>query len=83
MSHLVFDVWGYDISVFETLKWIALSTVSLNSAVNPLIYNAFNPHRAFKFPRACTKRQNSPPVGRRSSQPDGEQGEQGEQECSF
>ena len=63
-----------DTFAVDTLQWIALSTVSLNSAVNPLIYNAFNLNyrkafrKAFTCRRACTKRQHSPP--------DGEQGEQ-------
>jgi hypothetical protein len=60
------------LSVTHILFWIAILVVSVNSAVNPLIYNGTNPdyRKAFRIAFTCTKRRSSnslKPVIRRSS----------------
>ena len=71
---LHFEIFG---STGDFLGWIAVVTASLNSTINPLIYNVVNPDYRKAFRRAFTKRQRSPLVKyivrRRSSQLDREE----------
>ena len=61
LAALEVDMFG---SIVDFLGWIAVVTASLNSAVNPIIYNTFNHdyRKAFRRAFTCTNLTRQRPV---------------------
>ena len=53
LIYLGMEYFGLEVDV-GLLNWIALTTVAVNSAINPVIYNVFNPDYRKAFRRAFT-----------------------------